>query len=157
MSGWSLIYASLCRAQTDFGIYYQLLFQPYWIAEKDENTTLQLFRHTIDDNDQFVESYGRPMYVLRNMSGMPYSLLRLGFPENDYEDFEIEYPNATFASQEASVPPHKHHETHFFDDDDFFETNLKNRGSEFESLLKNYTFVLHYTGRRWYGTLQRLQ
>jgi hypothetical protein len=35
--------------------------------------------------------------------------------------------------------------------DDFFEQN--NKTADFQELLKNYTFRLQYTGRRWYGDL----
>lgn len=82
------------------------------------------------------------------MTGIPFSLLRLGYPENDEEYFEIDYPNSTNVTD---LPLHKHREPIFFEDDDFFEQNYKIRQIEFELLMKNYTFVLHYTGRRWYG------
>ena len=88
------------------------------------------------------------------MTGMPFSLLRLGYPENGEEYFEIDYPNSTYASGVLDLPLHKHHEPTFFEDDDFFDQNYKNRQDEFELLMKNYTFVLHYTGRRWYGESQ---
>jgi hypothetical protein len=118
------------------------------IAEKNENTTLQLLRRSVDGKDHFFASYGRPIYVIRNMSGMPYSLLRLGFPETGEEYFGIEYMNSTNAEE---LTPHKHYEPRFFEDDDFFQQNYKNRGGAFEKQLENYTFTLHYTGRRWYG------
>jgi len=38
-----------------------------------------------------------------------------------------------------------------FTDDDFFE--IHTQYDEFNELLQNYTFVLKYTGRRWYGQI----
>lgn len=39
-----------------------------------------------------------------------------------------------------------------FDDDDFFDIHL--REEAFLNLMKNYTFVLGFTGRRWYGQIK---
>lgn len=87
------------------------------------------------------------------MTGKPYSLLRLGYPEIGEEYYEIEYYNMSNASDVSDWPLHKHNEPAFFVDDDFFEQNYIRRPDEFEELMENYTFVLHYTGRRWYGKL----
>lgn len=84
------------------------------------------------------------MYVIHNMTGKPNSLLRFGFPDVGTEYFEIEYPEDE--GNEGDVPLHKHDEPNFFLDDDFFQQNTVE-----EILDKNYTFVLQYTGRRWYG------
>ncbi len=84
------------------------------------------------------------MYVMQG-TGKPYSLLRLGYPEGD-EHFNVEYPDDV-----GDLPLHKHYHPEFFQDDDFFELN--NKTAEFQDLLKNYTFVLRYTGRRFYGKL----
>lgn len=91
--------------------------------------------------------------MARNMTGMPYTLLRLGYPEIGDEYYEIEYGNSTSIFGSGDIPPHKHIEPTFFEDDDFFELNFKNEKDEFEQLLENYTFYLHFTGRRWYGKL----
>ena len=39
-----------------------------------------------------------------------------------------------------------------FADDDFFE--IHQAYPAFQKLLKNYTFTLRYTGRRWYGQME---
>lgn len=39
----------------------------------------------------------------------------------------------------------------YYADDDFFE--IHTQYDEFNELLQNYTFVLKYTGRRWYGQI----
>lgn len=91
--------------------------------------------------------------MAHNMTGMPYTLLRLGYPEIGDEYYEIEYGNSTSIFGSGDIPPHKHIEPTFFEDDDFFELNFKNDKDEFEQLLENYTFYLHFTGRRWYGKL----
>lgn len=84
--------------------------------------------------------------MIRNMTGKPYSLLRLGYPAVGEEYFEIEYVNSTSAGDEGELPLHKHKDPAFFMDDDFFE-----QGVIKEKLDDNYTFALQYTGRRWYG------
>ncbi|KAL7531293.1 hypothetical protein ACHAXR_003958, partial [Thalassiosira sp. AJA248-18] len=90
-------------------------------SEKDNTTMLTILQ---DKNDEegvtFVEEYSRPMYVINNMTGKPFSLMRDGYPDDDDS----------------------------LTDDDFFEVN--NSTTEFQELMKNYTFVLRYTGRRWY-------
>ena len=115
-------------------------------AEKDYNTSLELLVRSSVDDGEFFESYGRPIYVIRNMTGKPYSLLRFGYyPEVGEEYFEIEY--AAGEGEEADLPMHKHKgESTYYLDDDFFEQNVIK-----EKLDKNYTFALQYTGRRWYG------
>ena len=88
-------------------------------AEKDENTRIQLLGNSSD----FIAVYGRPMYLIRNMTGKPTSFLRLGYADTDVRD------------------------DHF--NDDFFQYN--NKSIEFRELLKNFTVVMYYTGLRWYG------
>ena len=89
-------------------------------AEKDDNTVLKL----LGKPSSYEAIYGRPMYVIDDMSGKPASLLRLGY--TDY------FNNGRFT-------------------DDFFQYN--NESSSFQELMTNYTFVLRYTGLRWYGDL----
>jgi hypothetical protein len=86
------------------------------------------------------------------MTGMPYSFLRLGYQGKDEEYFDIEYENATLFGID-DMPPHKHNEPTFYEDDDFFRENSKNNPAQFKALLENYTFALHYTGMRWHGRL----
>ncbi len=64
------------------------------------------------------------------MSGKPTSLLRLGYPDIE-------------AGTDGVI------DNHF--SDDFFQYNSETTG--FQDLLKNFTFVLFYTGLRWYGKL----
>ena len=66
--------------------------------------------------------YGRPLYVIDGMTSKPSSLLRLGYTEGG-DDGRF--------------------------NDDFFQYN--NESSVFQVMLKNYSFVLRYTGLRWYG------
>lgn len=117
-------------------------------AEKDVSTELTLLGDPNDDEVDFVEVYGRPVYVLRNLSGKPTSLMRLGYPENEVDQYySVEYPrNGTEA-----LPQHQHYNEQFFEDDDFFEIN--NQTEDFQKLMNNYTFALSFTGRRWYGKL----
>lgn len=106
----------------------------------------------MEDNDQdgdsinFVNVYGRPMYYAR-MSGKPYSLMRDGYPGTADKYFEVEYP----AGASGTVAPHKHNNPDDYSDDDFFE--IMNEKVAFQELMKNYTFVLRYTGSRWYGQI----
>lgn len=92
--------------------------------------------------------------MARNMTGMPYNLLRLGYPDTGEEYYEIEYENSSNIFGIGDIPPHRHIEPTFFVDDDFFEQNFKNDKDEFEKLIENYTFYLHFTGKRWYGKLR---
>ena len=87
--------------------------------------------------------------VIENMQGKPYSLLRLGYPDDDDEYFEVQQ-NSTIDGV-GYTAPHKHRHSEFFLDDDFFETN--NKSTAFQNLLQNYSFVLRFTGRRWYGQI----
>ena len=64
------------------------------------------------------------MYVIDGMSEKPASLLRLGYTDTGKD--------GRFT-------------------DDFFQYN--NESTSFQELMKNYTFVLRYTGLRWYGDL----
>jgi hypothetical protein len=107
------------------------MFPPFFIttAEKDEDTTLSILGNSSD----FVAVYGRPLYMIENMSGKPASLLRLS-----YSDVETDTDGVN--------------DNNF--NDDFFQHNSNSSG--FQQLLKNYTFVLHYTGLRWHGKLLKL-
>jgi hypothetical protein len=102
-----------------------------------------------DTNVNFVEVYQRPMYYVRNMTGKPFGLLRYGFPDEDKEYFDVFY-NTTI-TEDSELIPHKHFHLDAFADDDFFQVN--NATSSFQELLKNYTFVLWYSGMRWYGQI----
>lgn len=93
-------------------------------AEKDEDTTLKLLGNASD----FVAVYGKPLYMIENMTGKPTNLLRLSY-------------SAVKTDADGMS------DDHF--SDDFFQHNSNNVG--FQQLLENYTFVLHYTGLRWYG------
>jgi hypothetical protein len=117
-------------------------------AEKDVSTELKLLGDPNDDEVDFVEVYGRPVYVLRNLSGKPTSLMRLGYSEDETDQYySVEYPpNGT-----ETLPLHQHYNEQFFEDDDFFEIN--NQTEDFQKLMNNYTFALSFTGRRWYGKL----
>ena len=86
------------------------------------------------------------MYTAR-MQGKPYGLMRHGYPGEEERYFEVDSP----VNASVIVPPHKHPNPDDFSDDDFFQIN--NKSVAFQNLLKNYTFVLRYTGRRWYGQL----
>ena len=89
-------------------------------AEKDENTKLALIA---DKASEFLTIYGKPVYVINEMSRQPISLLRLGYPEND---------------------------TGLFTDDDFMYYN--NVTTEFQEFMEGpYSIVLKYTGLRWLG------
>jgi len=117
-------------------------------SEKDSNTTLSVVKDLDQDDDSinFVAVYGRPMYK-RRMQGKPYSLMRDGYPGEKEQYFKVEYP----ANASAAVAPHKHNNPDNYEDDDFFEIN--NKSAAFQQLMKNYTFLLRYTGSRWYGQI----
>jgi hypothetical protein len=117
-------------------------------SEKDPNTTLSVVKDLDQDGDSidFVAVYGRPMYKTR-MQGKPYSLMRDGYPGEEEQYFKVEYP----ANASATVAPHKHKNPDSNEDDDFFQIN--NQSAAFQQLMKNYTFLLRYTGSRWYGQI----
>jgi len=119
-------------------------------SSKDLNINLNILKDAYDTNVDFVEVYGRPMYVAHNLTGKPYGLLRFGYPDDDDNYFEVEY-NSTISDGKSAVTPHKHLHPEFFEDDDFFQLN--NVTPAFHELLKNYTFILWYSGMRWYGQL----
>jgi hypothetical protein len=76
-----------------------------------------------DKASEFLTIYGKPVYVINEMSGQPISLLRLGYPEVD---------------------------TGLFTDDDFMYYN--NVTTEFQEFMEGpYSIVLKYTGLRWLG------
>lgn len=98
------------------------------VASKDLNINLNILKDTYDTNVDFVEVYGRPMYVAHNLTGKPYGLLRFGYPDDDDNYFEVEY-NSTISDGQSAVTPHKHLHPEFFEDDDFFQCksiDLKN-------------------------------
>ena len=95
-------------------------------AEKDENTKLVLIA---DKASEFLTIYGKPVYVINGMSGQPYSLLRLGYPEVD---------------------------TGLFTDDDFMMFN--NVSTDFQEFIEGpYSVIMKYTGLRWLGEYRRLE
>ena len=120
-------------------------------SEKDSNTTMHLLHDDEDDWVHFVEVYGRPKYVSENMTGIPHGLMRQAEPDTDDKYFGVEY-NETALTKAEMLPPHRHHEDKFFLEDDFFDIHIEK--PKFKELLKNYTFVLKYTGRRWYGQIK---
>ena len=119
-------------------------------TEKDVNTTLEIVRDFDQDGDSidFVQVYGRPMYSAR-MQGKPYGLMRDGYwpPDQGEQYFTVDYP----VNASTAVAPHKHNNPDGYEDDDFFE--IANQTVAFQQLMKNYTFVLRYTGSRWYGQI----
>ncbi len=84
------------------------------------------------------------------MTGMPFNFLRLGYTEIGDEYYNIEYENSTNIFGVGDIPPHRHIEPTFFDDD-FFEQRSKVDTEGFEKLMQNYSIYLHFTGSRWYG------
>jgi hypothetical protein len=54
-------------------------------AEKDPNKTLimSLDSDHLHDETDFVQVYGHPKYIRRNMSGIPHELMRLTDPNDD--------------------------------------------------------------------------
>ena len=74
-----------------------------------------------DDEVDFVEVYQRPMYSIENLSGKPFGLLRLGYLGNGLKDFDVEHLEGVDFNGTEDLPPHKHSEAEFFEDDDFFE------------------------------------
>jgi len=120
-------------------------------SEKDRDTTLHLLHDDADDWVHFVEVYGRPKYVSEDMSGIPHGLMRLAEPDTDDKYYGVTYNDTTLTEAET-LTPHRHYEDTFFEDDDFFEIHLDK--PKFKELMTNYTFVLKYTGRRWYGQIK---
>jgi hypothetical protein len=120
------------------------------LATKDNLTNLTLSKDLKDENVDFVETYRRPTYLARNLAGKPYGLLRYGYPDDDDAYYNVFYDSAVTDGSE--LVSHKHFHAEAFADDDFFQVN--NETSSFQELLKNYTFVLWYSGRRWYGQLK---
>ena len=117
-------------------------------SEKDSETTLQIVKDLDKDGDNinFVSVYGSPIYSAK-MEGVPYGVMRDGFPGEEDKYFEVVHPeNASVA-----VGPHKHTSPDDYSDDDFFEIN--NKSTAFQKLMTNYTFLLRYTGSRWYGQI----
>lgn len=118
-------------------------------SEKDPNTTFSIVKDLDKDGDNidFVNVYGRPMYAAR-MQGKPFSVMRYGYPGSEEQFFEVDYP----VNASATVEPHEHKSPDDYSDDDFFEIN--NQSVAFQQLMHNYTFLLRYTGRRWYGQIR---
>ena len=101
----------------------------------DPNTILTLAADPNDDTSEFVEVYNRPLYYA-HMSGIPFGLM--GGADEDLQKHADMLGRRSLSST--------------YDDDDFFDINLKNEA--FVNLMKNYTFVLSYTGQRWYGQIK---
>jgi len=127
-----------CYDELDFfGVYCELQKPCGEIrSEKDPNTTLKLAADPYDDTSEFVEVYNRPLYYA-HMSGIPFGLMR-GADED--------------LAKYADMLGRRSLNNLVFDDDDFFDIHL--REEAFLNLMKNYTFVLGFTGRRWYGQIK---
>ena len=77
----------------------------------------------VGGSNDFLTVYGKPLYVINEMSGQPINLLRLGYPEID---------------------------TGLFTDDDFMMYN--NVTTAFQDFIEGpYSVILKYTGLRWLG------
>jgi len=86
-------------------------------AEKDNTTMLELLSDPDDEEGiHFTEVYGRPMYVIHNMTGMPSSLMRLNYPDDGDEYLNINHPNSTGlgTNDTKDLAPHKHYHPDFF-------------------------------------------
>ncbi len=83
------------------------------------------------------------------MSDIPHGFMRLAEPDTDDKYYEVTYNTSTVTEE---IVPHRHYEDKFFLNDDFFQIHLDK--PKFKELLNNYTFVLKYTGRRWYGQIK---
>ena len=106
-------------------------------AEIDPNTVLTLATDPNDDTAEFVEVYSRPLYFA-HMSGIPFGLM--GGKDKDLQKYTDILGRRSLSGQNLT-----------YDDDDFFDIHL--REEAFVNLMKNYTFVLGYTGQRWYGQI----
>jgi len=77
----------------------------------------------VGGSNDFLTVYGKPLYVINEMSGQPINLIRLGYPEID---------------------------TGLFTDDDFMMYN--NVTTEFQDFIEGpYSIILKFTGLRWLG------
>ena len=103
-------------------------------AENDPNTVLTLATDPNDDTSEFVEVYNRPLYYA-HMSGIPFGLM--SGKDKDLQEYTDILGRRSLLT---------------YDDDDFFDIHL--REEAFVNLMKNYTFVLSYTGQRWYGQIK---
>lgn len=91
----------------------------------------------------FVQVYQHPKYVAHHMSGVPHEVMRFGSRRDD---------DQTLRKNKTS--PLKRRELlskEYFEDDDFFQ--IHKQEPAFERLLDDYTFILKYTGSRWYGQI----
>mmetsp|Transcript_7873 Transcript_7873/g.14282 ORF Transcript_7873/g.14282 Transcript_7873/m.14282 type:complete len:178 (+) Transcript_7873:1979-2512(+) len=80
--------------------------------------------------------------------------------DNNYDDdlhFLQVYGHPKYIGENMSGIPHglmmlSQSTDDIFSDDDFFDIHLQKPA--FAKLLENYTFVIKYTGRRWYGQIK---
>ncbi|EJK53216.1 hypothetical protein THAOC_27398 [Thalassiosira oceanica] len=107
-------------------------------SEMDPNTILTLAADPNDDTSEFVEVYNRPLYYA-HMSGIPFGLM--GGKDKDLQKYADVLGRRSLSGENLT-----------YDDDDFFDIHL--REEAFVNLMKNYTFVLGYTGQRWYGQIK---
>jgi len=126
----------ICDDDLDyFGIYCELAKPCQQIrSEIDPNTVLTLATDPNDDTSEFVEVYNRPLYYA-HMSGIPFGLM-------SGKDKDLQKYTDILGRRSLLT----------YDDDDFFDIHL--REEAFVNLMKNYTFVLSYTGQRWYGQIK---
>jgi len=90
-----------CKCNSDrFGIHCQFQ-RPCEVirSEKDNATKLKLLGDPNDNEVDFVEVYGRPMYVIYNMTGRPSSFLRTK-EKDDTDDYFFEMKNKSAEFQE---------------------------------------------------------
>lgn len=122
-----------------FGVYCELAKPCQQIrSEMDPNTILTLAADPNDDTSEFVEVYNRPLYYA-HMSGIPFGLM--GGKDKDLQKYADVLGRRSLSGENLT-----------YDDDDFFDIHL--REEAFVNLMKNYTFVLGYTGQRWYGQIK---
>ena len=95
-------------------------------------------------NLKVVMLYGRPVYAAL-MKGTPCGLMRFG-SKCDGDQY---FSNVFMSNATGEMEPHGHYD--FIENDDIIRVN--ENSSSFQELLKNYTFVLRFTGRRWYGQI----
>jgi len=130
-----------------FGIFCQFE-TPCDIIRSEKDTTLQIVKDLDKDGDSidFVAVYSRPIYSVM-MQGKPYGLMRDGYPGQEEKYFMVE----DSVNSSVTIAPHKLKHPDNYDDDDFFD--ISNKTLAFQELMKNYTFLLRYTGSRWYGQI----
>lgn len=93
-----------------------------------------LLANTSEDTEEFLKVYARPVYVQKNVSGIPYDLLK--FDRNS----------------SGSIWYDPDREADFADWDDFFEYPCLH--DNLELLIEDeYSIHISFTGSRWYGTI----